>query len=338
MMASIQQLDAGRPRPQTQRLDWHNASLDIVDIAAAAFGVPADQLSSAFDEAKWRERKDLLLSASSEIQSQPHGLGDVLYLHPYFALANLPHHEMGAAEFSRAGGAIELQLQMDGVTGTGLGGDLSVPQGAFGRLALLAICTMVHRSNSVQCGSHRMVDEMLDCLGLDATDANRNQLAEQLHRLVRCSFRLCIFNDKEFCGSVASMAAAASAAGTSGAIFNEVLLPRLVRNPVCLDRRAIVALLGSTLSIDVYCWLSKLLPGLEKAKPFNLTLLRQQFGDPCIASAEDAGFVTRLLAALREVLTVFPEARVLIRPRCLVMLPLRGPSIPLSARRPHEAL
>jgi hypothetical protein len=79
---------------------------------------------------------------------------------------------------------------------------------------------------------------------------------------------------------------------------------------------------------------SKLLPTLEKPKVFNLSLLQQQFGDARASSSGATDFVVHFLAALRETLTVFPQARVLVRPHGLVMLPLSSP-LTLRSKSAH---
>lgn len=317
-------------KPQTapksqhlQRLDWNGPETSVIDLAQSAFGVPADQATSVFDERPWQERKGQMLAAAVEIQGKRPSSTDLLYLAPDLAMVALPRHETGLGKFNRISGQIELSLCLNGDTTAGLNLECGphVPQGSFARSVLVAACTWARRSSGELDGSSYVIEEMLACVGLDPTDSNKRQLAEQLHRLIRTNVSMRVFTS-EFSGSLVSMRTAVpeSTASAMSVTLHEALLPQLAWRPVPLDRRALVALHGSPLATDVYCWLSKVLPWLKKSMPFNLTLLRRQFGDGSSGSLDDATFVPSLLAAVRDALTVYPKARVLVQRGCLILL------------------
>ena len=82
----------------------------------------------------------------------------------------------------------------------------------------------------------------------------------------------------------------------------------LSRHAVPLDRRAVGALAGSSLALDVYVWLAQRLHRVPAGKPQFLgwATLHDQFGQ---GYARVRDFRARFLATLRQVTAVYPTAR-----------------------------
>ena len=82
----------------------------------------------------------------------------------------------------------------------------------------------------------------------------------------------------------------------------------LARHAVPLDRRAVGALAASSLALDAYVWLAQRLhrvpPGRPQLVPW--ANLHEQFGQ---GYARVRDFRARFLATLRQVATVYPDAR-----------------------------
>jgi hypothetical protein len=89
--------------------------------------------------------------------------------------------------------------------------------------------------------------------------------------------------------------------------------------PVPVDRRALRGL-RSSLALDLYVWLTYRMSYLEQEREIPWPLLEKQFG---ANYGSTKSFRRNVLRHLREVLTVYPEARVTVKPRGLLLKPSR---------------
>lgn len=94
-------------------------------------------------------------------------------------------------------------------------------------------------------------------------------------------------------------------------LLSENYFTELVENAVPLDNRALHALKGSALALDVYTWLAHRLHRIE-GRPVILywTNLREQFGQEYQGKNADKDFKREFLKCLRAVLAVYPQAKV----------------------------
>lgn len=105
---------------------------------------------------------------------------------------------------------------------------------------------------------------------------------------------------------------------------------RMVRErPVPLDRRAL-RVLRSSLAIDLYVWLTYRYSYLEVKREISWPLLERQFGSNYATLAE---FRRNVLIHLREVLTVYPSARVEVGSEGLILKPSPSHVAPLALSR-----
>ena len=102
----------------------------------------------------------------------------------------------------------------------------------------------------------------------------------------------------------------------------------VTERPVPVDFRALKAL-RSPLALDIYCWLTYRMSYLERrSKPIPWAALKLQFG--CDYGRTRA-FKERFLRMLRQVLVVYPAARLQVRPAGLQLVP--SPTHISSTRR-----
>ena len=100
--------------------------------------------------------------------------------------------------------------------------------------------------------------------------------------------------------------------------LSEEYFASLVRHAVPLDNRAVAALSGSALCLDIYAWLAQRLHRVPAPRPqaISWTALREQFG---AGYGRLDHFRTYFREPLRAVLTVYPEASVDIGAAGLVL-------------------
>lgn len=119
----------------------------------------------------------------------------------------------------------------------------------------------------------------------------------------------------------------------AGAWRSEVTLSRnffneCIENPVPIDLRAYRALRGSPLAMDIYTWLSYRLFYLKKpSRPIPWFSLMAQFGSGFKSSDADdptrsvRNFKSGFIQALKAVQVVYPNARVTVEEKGLVLIP-----------------
>jgi len=93
---------------------------------------------------------------------------------------------------------------------------------------------------------------------------------------------------------------------------------------VPLDPRALAALKHSALALDVYTWLAHRLLRVKRVTGERVTWknLRDQFGQEY---ADPRNFKLKMVAALRSVPAVYPDARIELVLGGLILLPSRPP-------------
>lgn len=161
--------------------------------------------------------------------------------------------------------------------------------------------------------------------------AHSRSLRKQVTALANCDFNISVF-DRQIDGKLIHLGPTTSASdGTSRKSFRPQwieLAPGFFteRSGLALDRRAVAALRGSPFSLDVYLWMSQHMDRTEgKPKFFNWDYLLQEFGDCYTAKDAKKDFRKAFLVAVRDVLTVYPRARVFIYPHKLMLLPSPPP-------------
>ncbi len=85
--------------------------------------------------------------------------------------------------------------------------------------------------------------------------------------------------------------------------LSESYFGSLIESAVPLDNRALMALKGSALALDVYAWLAHRLHGIEgKGHHLALAFTAEQFAQEYTGKDADKDFKKKFLAALRKVL------------------------------------
>lgn len=98
----------------------------------------------------------------------------------------------------------------------------------------------------------------------------------------------------------------------------------LTRHAVPLDYRALAALKHSALALDIYTWLAHRLPrvNIPLGTKVSWLNLKDQFGQDYGRSKD---FKKSFRHALRQVCTVYADARLRDAPGGLILLPSRSP-------------
>lgn len=109
-------------------------------------------------------------------------------------------------------------------------------------------------------------------------------------------------------------------------VLSEGYFKELLTNGVPLDNRALFALKGSALSLDIYTWLAHRLHRIDgKHVVLHWKSLRDQFGQEYQGKEPDKDFKKDFLYALKAALAVYPQAEVKQVTGGLLLLPSPPP-------------
>ena len=279
-----------------------------------------------------RRRVERLLDASALIASPNDGLA-VLYQHSVLCQTCLPFRDPGddARVWERGNGSVRLKViageAMDPSKGDFV--PVGLPFGPKARLVLMHINQQALLSQSplieLEDSLTRFVRHMLK---LDTGGRTIRVVKDQLARLSASSIRLGLLKEGRAV-TVNSQIVTAFDIWFPKDERQRVLWPSTVQlsgdyweslktHAVPLDETAIGALSHSALALDVYAWLAQRLHRVPEDNPVLLawSVLHAQFG---VGYARLVDFRRKFKAALREVLAVYPRARIELDQRGLTV-------------------
>ena len=210
-----------------------------------------------------------------------------------------------------------------------------VPYGVMPRLALAWVSTFAVRNKEREVSIGDSAAEFLRLMGMDDQGARYATLRTQMHALAACRLQLGYkgrtFNGQpveQFDAWLSNREAQQRALWPGVMILSENYYRSLIDSAVPLDNRALMALKGSALALDIYAWLAHRLHRIEgRVVTLHWKAIREQFAQEYHGKDPDKNFKKKFLAALRKVRTVYPQAKVNQVTGELSLLP-SPPSIP----------
>ena len=193
-----------------------------------------------------------------------------------------------------------------------------IPYGALPRLALAHLSTHAvrHKTREIPIGDSAA--QFLELMGMDTQGARYANLRRQMHALAACRLQLGYkgrtFNGQaieQFDAWLANKGTKQRALWPGLMVLSEHFYGSLLDGAVPLDLRALHALKGSALALDVYAWLAYRLHRVEgRGVTLHWASLREQFAQEYTGKDADKNFKGAFLPQLRKVLTVYPQAKV----------------------------
>lgn len=259
-----------------------------------------------------------LLDAGHAIASTPPSGNDMAFTHAVLCQVGLPRSKVDGREFHRQSGDMWINVQA-GWLDEGRGPVLQpVPYGAMPRLALAMISTLAKRHKTREIPIGESAAQFLKLMGMDDQRNRYVKLREQMYALAACrlqmGYRGRTFNGQpiyKFDAWIGNSDTGQRALWPGVLVLSDDYYNELVELGVPLDKRALVALKGSALALDVYTWLAHRLHRIE-GRPVILHWkpLQQQFAQESQSKDADRDFKKAFLPALRQALAVYPEAKV----------------------------
>lgn len=268
------------------------------------------------------------LHAGDAIRANPPCGADIVFAPRWSTMLALPRKRALVAEFRRQAGPCSLVIRP---SSDGLASSAAVlPHGSASRLTLICLATIATRRGSSKIEIDDLLAEYLRAVGSGDPKAHARSLRNQVTALTNCDFNISVF-DRAIDGKLIQSEPMNSALnGTSKKSFRPrwiELTPGFLteRSGLALDRRAVAALRRSPFALDVYLWLSQHIDRIAGPKFFNWDYLLREFADCYTAKDAKKDFKKAFLVTLRDVLTVYPRARVFVYPHKLMILPSPPP-------------
>ena len=244
-----------------------------------------------------------------------------------FALTSLPHKPQKEGIWRREGHAITLVLQ-SGADRTGK--LLGLPYGSYARYILLFLQSQAVKTRSREIELGRSMRVWLGSMGLSIGGTTYQLVNEQARRISGCT--LTFFADR---GSTELMRRGGFVDGAitmtdvlsdqpglwqERVLLNEEFYRALREHPVPLAEHALRAIGPRSMVIDIYIWLCYRLHALRRDVEVGWPALHGQFG---ASYGRLRDFRSDFIAGLELAVAAYPEARVSIGERGVILRPSR---------------
>lgn len=259
-----------------------------------------------------------IIDASARIMETPPTGNDLAFNHGILCQVGLPRSKVEGSSFLRQSGDAWVHVQA-GLLDEGAGPvQQPVPYGALPRLALAWVSTYAVRHKTPEIHIGESAAEFLRLMGKDDQGARYKTLRTQMHALAACrlqmGFKGRTYNAElvnHFDAWISNKDSNQRPLWPGTLRLHDSFYNILMESPVPLDNRALDALSGSSLALDIYCWLAHRLHRIE-GRPLTLHWhsLRGQFAQEYTGKNAEKDFKKKFLIALRNVLMVYPDAKV----------------------------
>lgn len=264
---------------------------------------------------------------------------EIAFLHATFCQVALPRSRPKGLLFERRSGTASIRLEAGTLWDGRTHAQQPLPYGTRPRLVLMHMIRSYLRTHdrTIDLGAS-VSDFLTNTLNISASGGPRGGLTafrQQIHALAACRINI---------GYNVNSGAAISHPNKSlidrfvawpvdNRVGQRSLLPTTLvltaefaesieKASVPLDARAIRAIQDSALSLDLYAWLAHRLRRLERPTMVYWANLREQFGQEVV---DPRTFKRNFVKALREVMAVYPQAKLQDVKGGLRLLPSRAP-------------
>jgi len=261
-----------------------------------------------------------LIDASVQIMEASPTDSDLAFNHRILCQVGLPRSKVRNGDsFLRRSGDAWVHVQ-PGLLDEGKGRPVQqhVPYGPLPRLALAWMTTYAVRHKTAEIPIGESAAEFLRLMRKDDQGARYKTLRTQMHALAACRLQMG-FKSRTWNTQPVEQFDAWNTDRDSdqrplwpGTLrLSDSFYNILMESPVPLDNRALEALSGSALALDIYCWLAHRLHRIE-GRPVILhwRSLREQFAQEYTGPQADKNFKDAFVPQFQKVRMVYPEAKV----------------------------
>jgi len=257
--------------------------------------------------------------------------GSLGYMARMLVQVTMPHSNPKVNVFERTNG--NFSLAMSGHPKIGL------PYGIYPRLLLAWVVTEAVKKKSPTLVLGSSFSSFMSELGLLPTGGRWgtiSRLKDQMRRLFSSSVS-CVY-DNQYLSSGSGFSVASeyhlwwdpklpkqAALWESTVTLSQEFFKQVVDRPVPVDMRVLSELKGSSLALDLYCWLTYRMSYLRRRTEIPWLLLQKQFGANYANNKSGrSAFKTKLKEQLNKVLYIYDNAKVEEGNCGLILLPSKS--------------
>lgn len=264
----------------------------------------------------------------------------LLFSHTVLCQVGIPRKHTPERRYERSNGNLSLLVEAGSLWNGLSWSEQPLPYGAIPRLVMVHISTEAVKTQCRVIDVGESMRQFLTQLGLQPSGGRRGgytALRKQLQALAACRMTLGMTEGDRVSTIDAKPIKRFDAwllnglhDGSQRTLWpgelelSEDFFDTLIEHAVPLDYRALGALKHSALALDIYTWLAHRLPRV--ANPIGTKVswsnLKEQFGQDYGRSKD---FKKSFQHALRQVCTVYPDARLRDAPGGLILQPSRSP-------------
>ena len=251
-----------------------------------------------------------------------------------FCMTSLPHKRLadGGREWYRENGRYSLMIEPGKIIRAGRPQFFGVPYGARARMILLYLCTQAVRGNTRRVEIGRSMNAWLGRMGIAPGGESYTAVREQANRISACRMTIAWrgengvegFKRENIIDGMLSVPTADAERQVSlwedEVELTESFFQALKAHPVPLWEPALRVISNQSLVIDIYVWLTYRLRTVDRQRTVSWMALQAQFG-PEYNRTRD--FRRRFGEAVQQALAVYPEAKVGVSEKGIILEPSR---------------
>lgn len=263
-----------------------------------------------------QENLDKLINQALAIEEmEAKEAGTLGYMARILVQATLPHKEPKTITFERSNGKLSLAIMGHSQIG--------LPYGTYPRLLLSWLVTEAVRTKNRELILGASLSKFMSELNLIPSGGRWGtiwRLRDQMRRLFSASIS-CVYQNECTSGGLNFNIAKEyqlwwdprnpnqADFWTSKVVLGSDFFDEIVDRPVPIDMRVLRSLKGSSMALDLYCWLTYRLSYLKCRTEIPWVLLQRQFGSDYADTKQGRHkFKKKLLMQLRKVMVVYEAA------------------------------
>lgn len=245
--------------------------------------------------------------------------------------ATLPYRHTPGCEFTRKNGLLTLRVMSPS--------DIGIPYGSYPRLLLSWLTTEAVCNHSPELELGHTLSGFMAELGLIPAGGRWGtigRLRDQINRLFSSTLSYS-YNNQNFSTTAGFRVTKQYALWwdpktpeqpplwKSKVILSQDFFEEIIKKPVPVDMRAFKVLKHSPMALDIYCWLTYRMSYLSKPLDIFWPALQLQFGTEYAQDAQGIrNFKRNFLNQLQSVLAIYPDAKVEVEDRGLILKPSKS--------------
>jgi hypothetical protein len=255
-----------------------------------------------------------------------------------FCLTSLPHKRLPDTQpWRRTSRRVTLLIEPGRLTDSDQ--LYGVPFGSRARLILIYLQTMALRTNSPEIELGRSMRDWMARMNVSLGGKSYRDVREQANRISACRLTFswdegrdtAFIRDSVVAGGLSSFDTFDGSRSEERALravrLSQTFFDQLRKHPVPIWEPALRYIANQSMAIDTYIWLSYRLHSLSAPTPITWKALHSQFG---VGFKRLDQFRTYFTAAVRTATMVYPDAKIDITPKGMVLYPSAPPIMPRS--------